>query len=85
VLSERGTLALVKVSSEKFEEVSRTSYPEIGYPAWAAPVLSRKRLYIRDEHDLICLDLAPPAKESRSKNTSDADFPVPLPVAERSG
>lgn len=63
VLGERGTLALVKASSEKFEEISRTSYPEIGYPAWAAPVLSRKRLYLRDEHDLICLDLAPATKE----------------------
>jgi hypothetical protein len=61
VLGERGTLALVKASPEKFEEISRTSYPEIRYPAWAAPVLSRKRLYLRDERNLICLDLAPPA------------------------
>lgn len=63
VLGERGTLALVKVNPEKFEEISRTSYPEIGYPAWAAPVLSRKRLYLRDERNLICIDLAPSAKK----------------------
>ncbi len=58
VLGERGTLALVKVSSKKFEEISRTSYKSINYPAWAAPVLSRQRLYLRSERSLLCLDLA---------------------------
>ena len=27
-------------------------------PAWAAPVLSSKRLYLRDEDHLVCLNLA---------------------------
>ncbi len=58
VLGERGTLALVKVNPEEFEELARTSYKAIGYPAWAAPVLSRKRLYLRAESGLVCLDLA---------------------------
>lgn len=58
VLGERGTLALVKINPERFEEISRTSYEAIGYPAWTAPVLSRKRLYLRDEETLMCLDLA---------------------------
>lgn len=60
VLGERGTLALVKIDSEKFEEISRTSFPEIHYPAWAAPVLSRGRVYLRSEDHLLCLDLAKP-------------------------
>lgn len=60
VLGERGTLALVKIDPVKFEEISRTSYPEIHYPAWAAPVLSRGRLYLRSEDHLLCLDLAKP-------------------------
>jgi len=59
VLGERGTLALVKVNPKKFEEISRTSFKQITWPAWAAPVLSRKRLYLRDEDSLICLDLKP--------------------------
>lgn len=59
VLGERGTLALVKINPKKFEEISRTAYREVGYPAWAAPVLSRKRLYLRTEEALVCLDLAP--------------------------
>ena len=58
VLGERGTLALVKVNPERFEELARTSYKAIGYPAWAAPVLSRSRLYLRAENGLVCLDLA---------------------------
>jgi len=59
VLGERGTLALVDVDPKGWREISRTSYDKIGYPAWTAPVLSRKRLYLRDEDSLICLDLAP--------------------------
>jgi outer membrane protein assembly factor BamB len=59
VLGERGTLAFVKLNAAKFEEISRVSYKEISYPAWPAPVLSRGRLYLRDEDTLLCLDLAP--------------------------
>lgn len=60
VLGERGPLALVKINPEKFEAISRTFHPEIHYPAWAAPVLSRGRLYLRSEDHLLCLDLAKP-------------------------
>ena len=62
VLGERGTLSLVKINYKQFEEISRTSYKQIRYPAWTAPVLSRKRLYLRDEDALICLNLAKPMK-----------------------
>jgi len=58
VLGEGGTLALVKINPKKFEEISRTAYPQIHNPAWTAPVLSRKRLFLRAEKSLICLDLA---------------------------
>ena len=57
VLGERGLLALVPVDSEKFTEISRVQFPELEYPSWAAPVLSRKRLYLRDVDDLLCVDL----------------------------
>jgi outer membrane protein assembly factor BamB len=59
ILGERGTLFHAKIDPTKYVELARAGYPEIGYPAWAAPVLSRKRLYLRDENALICLDLAP--------------------------
>jgi len=59
VLGERGTLALVKINPKKMEEIARTSFKEIRYPSWTAPVLSRKRLYLRSESHLLCLDLSP--------------------------
>ena len=57
VLGERGTLAVVHVSNQKFQEDCRISFDEIGYPVWAAPVLSNGRLYLRSEDWLICLDI----------------------------
>ena len=58
VLSERGLLALVEVNPKEFKEISRVKLPKIKYPSWAAPVLSRKRLYLRCEDHMMCLDLA---------------------------
>ncbi|MEQ9407863.1 MAG: PQQ-binding-like beta-propeller repeat protein [Fuerstiella sp.] len=60
VLGERGTLAVVHVDAGEFREDVRTSFDEIGYPAWAAPVLSNGRLYLRSEDWLLCLDLRKP-------------------------
>ena len=65
VLGERGTLALVKVQPKKFEELARTSYKQIHAPSWTAPVLSRKRLYLRCENALLCVDMAPPPKKGK--------------------
>lgn len=62
ILAERGTLALTEINPRKFHEFARTAYARISYPSWAAPVLSRQRLYLRDEDALLCLNLAP-AKE----------------------
>jgi len=64
VLGERGVLALVEANHKEFNEISRIKYPGMKYPSWAAPVLSRKRLYLRCEDYLVCLDLAPPGKAS---------------------
>lgn len=63
VLGERGTLAVVEVNPERFVEYGRTSFDEIGYPAWAAPVVADRRLYLRSEDWLICVDLAPASKQ----------------------
>lgn len=60
IQAERGPLALVKPSSKKLEEISRTEFKQMGYPCWAAPVLSRGRLYLRSESHVICLDLLKP-------------------------
>jgi len=60
ILGERGTLALVKIDRQKFVELARTSFKQIHFPVWTAPVLSRKRLFLRCEDALICLDLKKP-------------------------
>jgi outer membrane protein assembly factor BamB len=60
VLGERGVLALVAANSKEYVEISRVKYPRMKYPSWAAPVLSRKRLYLRCEDYLACIDLTPP-------------------------
>jgi len=57
VLGERGTLALVEANPEKFVEISRFRPAAMTYPCWAAPVLSRGRLYLRCESGLVCYDL----------------------------
>lgn len=58
ILGERGTLALAKVNPKEYVELGRMSVSGIKYPAWAAPVLSRGRVYLRSETHLVCLDLA---------------------------
>jgi hypothetical protein len=56
-LGESGLLGLFKPNTEKLEEISRWQVPGLLYPCWAAPVLSQKRLYLRSEDRLICLDV----------------------------
>jgi len=56
LLGEYGTLAIAEVNSQEFKEVARTSFREIHYPAWAAPVLSNGKLYLRSEDWLLCLE-----------------------------
>jgi hypothetical protein len=57
-LGEGGLLALVKPSPQKLQEVSRFQVAGLHHPCWAAPVLWGKKLYLRSEDRLMCLDLA---------------------------
>jgi len=58
VLGERGTLALAELSPKGYHEVSRAAFKDIQYPIWPSPVVAGKRVYLRDENTLLCLDLA---------------------------
>ena len=40
--------------------LGRWQVPKLTYPCWAAPVLSNKRLYLRSEDRLVCIDAAKP-------------------------
>jgi outer membrane protein assembly factor BamB len=59
-LGEGGLLGLFKVNPQQPQEICRSQIPQLHYPCWAAPVLSRKKLYLRSEDHLVCLDLAKP-------------------------
>jgi outer membrane protein assembly factor BamB len=58
-LGEDGTLTLIKVNPQKYEEVSRYEVPELSYPCWAPPVLSDGILYVRGKGKLVALGLIP--------------------------
>jgi outer membrane protein assembly factor BamB len=61
-LGERGTLSLIKVNPEKYDEVSHYDVPELEYPCWAPPVLSNGILYVRGKGKLLALELIPQKK-----------------------
>lgn len=60
VLGEGGRLGLFKLNPHQAEEISCFQIPRLHYPCWAAPVLSHKRLFLRSEDRLVCLNLARP-------------------------
>ncbi|HEV7402774.1 MAG TPA: PQQ-binding-like beta-propeller repeat protein [Chthoniobacteraceae bacterium] len=57
-LGEAGLLGLFKPNPEKLEEIARWQVPQMRYPCWAGPVLAHKRLFLRSEEMLVCLDFA---------------------------
>lgn len=56
-LGEGGKLGLFKINPRQAEEILSFQVPQLGYPCWAAPVLSRKKLYLRSENRLVCYDV----------------------------
>jgi outer membrane protein assembly factor BamB len=57
VLGERGTLQLVEANPEKYVLKGQLA-DVLTFKAWAQPALAKKRLYLRDEKNAICIDLA---------------------------
>jgi len=58
VLGEGGKLGLFGLSATQPDEICSWQVPQLHYPCWTAPVLSRKRLYLRNEERLLCFDLS---------------------------
>jgi outer membrane protein assembly factor BamB len=56
-LSEGGEVRLFRADSTKYDEVAKWESPELDYPAWAPPVLSRGLLYLRGKNKLVCYEL----------------------------
>jgi len=57
-LGEGGKLGLFKPNPKQPVEISSFQVPRMGYPCWAGPVLSNKRLFLRSEDRLVCYNLA---------------------------
>jgi outer membrane protein assembly factor BamB len=56
-VGERGGVYLVEADPEKY--VARGELKDLlTYKAWAMPALANRRLYLRDEKQLVCVDLA---------------------------
>lgn len=55
-LGEGGLLGIFAPTPQGPNELGRWQVPELKYPCWAAPVLSRKKLYLRSESRLYCLN-----------------------------
>jgi outer membrane protein assembly factor BamB len=55
-LGESGLLGLYEPSPKAVTELGRWQVPGLVYPCWAGPVLAEKKLYLRSEELLICLD-----------------------------
>lgn len=55
-LTEQGTLVLVEANPTEYREKGRIN-GLLSFKAWAHPALANKRLYIRDEKRLICINL----------------------------
>ncbi len=60
-LGEAGRLGLFDLNPEKPGELGFWQVPGLSYPCWTGPVLSNRKLYLRDESLLMCLDWAEPA------------------------
>jgi outer membrane protein assembly factor BamB len=57
VLGEGGKLGLFKPVPDAPREISSWQVPQLHYPSWTAPVLSRRMLYLRSEDRLLCFDI----------------------------
>ena len=56
VLGDRGTLALAEATPEAYRELARVQALE--GKCWTAPTLAGGRLYLRDESEIVCLEVA---------------------------
>jgi outer membrane protein assembly factor BamB len=57
VLGEGGRLGLFLPNPKEPREICAWQVPQLQYPCWTGPVLSRQRLYLRSEDRLLCFAL----------------------------
>ncbi len=57
-LGEGGLLGMFEPTPTECRELGRWQVPSMKYPCWAAPILSDRRLFLRSEDRLVCLNAA---------------------------
>lgn len=55
VLGERGKLALVEATPERFREVANVKF--LSGKCWTSPTLANGKLYLRNQKEMVCLDI----------------------------
>jgi hypothetical protein len=58
LLSEDNVVGLAEVSAAGYREVGRFEIADQGLPSWAHPVVSGKRLFLRNQNVLSVYDVA---------------------------
>jgi hypothetical protein len=56
LLDDNGDLALFEPDPNKYRELARS---KVCGQTWAHPALANGRVYLRDEKELLCLEMAP--------------------------
>lgn len=74
VLSDRGTLLLLEANPASYTERSR--FQAMNGRSWTAPALSGGRLYLRDQDEMVCLDVS---AHGNPTPTSTSTAPAPSP------
>ncbi|MEY3172517.1 MAG: hypothetical protein RLZZ436_430 [Planctomycetota bacterium] len=68
LFNERGELIIARLTPEKYEEISRTKVIEPSNVAfgrdvvWSMPAFANRRIYLRNDKEIICLDMTAPQK-----------------------
>jgi outer membrane protein assembly factor BamB len=57
--TERGELCLVEANPKEFKQVAKTAKVLSGNNNWASPTLVDGRIFLRDEKNVVCLDVKP--------------------------
>ncbi len=73
VLGDKGNLALVAADPEAYRELGR--FQAMAGRSWTAPTLADGRLYLRDQDELVSLDVSPRGAEEGGPRTTAASAP----------
>ena len=72
LLGESGDFSVLEVNNSEPKVLYESPSPILSKPSYSAPALANKKLYLRDETQLICIPLAPVTTENQSSPSPDS-------------